>query len=221
MTRTLLALCGLLALGAAQAQPAGTWLVQAGLTRIAPDVSSGNLSAPSPVGTQVDAGADTQPTAQITYVHDGHWALALPVGAGFTHKIYGAGAIAGTGQIGSIKVLPVSVFGQYRFNEPEAQLRPYAMLGLSYAYFRGAQGSAALNGMNPINPPGGSTTMKSDSGWAWNAGLGVAVRLDAQWFVDVSWSKSWLKTTTTLSTGQTLSARLDPGITMVGLGRRF
>lgn len=221
MKKTLLALSCLCAAGAALSQPAGSWLVEGSVTRIAPDVSSGNLSAPSPGSTQVDVGADTRLTGQLTYIHDQHWALAIPVGTGFKHKIYGAGAISGTGQIGTVSAVPVSVFGQYRFGEPDARVRPYAMLGLSYVYFHDAQGSAALNGLNPINPVGGSTGLKVDSRWALSPGLGVSIRLDDKWFVNLSWAKTYLKTTTTLSTGQSIDTTLNPSITQVGVGMRF
>lgn len=222
MKKTILALSCLAAMGSTvHAQPAGSWLIQGGFTRIAPDVSSGNLSAPSPSGTQVDVGADTRPTAQLTYVYNQNWAVAVPLGTGFKHKLYGAGAIAGTGQIGTVSALPISVFGQYRFGQADAKVRPYATLGLSYAHFRDAQGSAALNGLNPANPVGGSTSLKVDSRWALSPGLGVSVQLNDKWFVDLSWVKSYLKTITTLSTGQTIDTTLNPGITTMGLGMRF
>lgn len=221
MKKTILALSCLCAMGAVHAQPAGSWLIQGGLTRVSPNVSSGTLSAPSPSGTQVDVGADSRPTAQLTYIYDRNWAIALPLGTGFTHKLYGAGAISSTGQIGTVSALPISVFGQYRFGEPTAKVRPYAMLGLSYAYFHDAKGSAALNGLNPANPVGGSTGLKVDSRWALSPGLGISVQMDDKWFMDFSWSKTFLKTTTTLSTGQTIDTTLNPGITSVGVGMRF
>lgn len=216
-----LALSGLFALSAALAQPAGAWLIQGGMTRISPDVKSGNLSAPSPEGSQVNVSGDTQPTLQLTYLYTPNWAVALPLGAGFKHKLYGAGSIAGVGQIGTVSALPISVFAQYRFGESRAAIRPYAMLGLSYAYFRDAQGSAALNGLNPLNPQDGRTGLKIDSKWAMSPGLGVWVQLDDTWFMDLSWSKSFLKTTSTLSTGQRIDATLNPSIATIGLGRRF
>ena len=63
--------------------------------------------------------------------------------------------------------------------------------------------------------------MKVASRWALSPGLGVSVQLDDKWFVDLSWVKSYLKTTTTLSTGQTIDTKLNPGITTLGLGMRF
>lgn len=222
MKKTILALSCLTAIGSAvHAQPAGSWLIQGGFTRIAPDVSSGILSAPSPSGTQVDIGSDTRLTAQLTYVYNQNWAVAVPLGTGFKHKLYGAGAISGTGQIGTVSALPISVFGQYRFGEANAKLRPYAMLGLSYVRFHDAQGSAALNGLNPANPVGGSTGISVDSRWALSPGLGLSLQLNDKWFADLSWARTYLKTTTTLSTGQSIDTTLNPGITTLGVGMRF
>lgn len=221
MKKIILTLAALGSLSAVHAQQAGSWLIQGGMTRIAPSVSSGTLSAPSPSGTTVGISSDSQPTAQVTYVYNDHWSVAVPLGLGFKHKLYGTGAISNTGQIGTVTALPITVFGQYRFGEPEAKFRPYGMLGLSYAYFHDAQGSAALNGLNPINPVGGSTGLKVDSKFAPSAGLGLFIRIDDRWFIDLSYAKTFLKTTTTLSTGQSIQTKLDPSITSLGVGKRF
>lgn len=220
MKKHLLALALMGALSGAWAQSPG-WLIQGGITQISPSVSSDTLSAPSPSGTSVGVGSDTQATAQLTYVYNDHWSVAVPLGLGFKHKLYGTGAISNTGQIGTVTALPVTVFGQYRLGEANAKFRPYGMLGLSYVYFHDAQGSAALNGLNPINPAGGSTGLKVDSKFAPSVGLGMFIRIDDRWFVDLSYAKTFLKTTTTLSTGQSIHTTLNPGITSLGVGMRF
>ena len=221
MNKHLIAVALLGAATGAWAQTAGSWLIQGGVTQISPSVKSGTLSAPSPSGTTVDIGSDTQPMLQLTYVYNDHWSVAVPVGAGFKHKLYGTGSIAGTGQIGTVTAVPISVFAQYRLGEANAKFRPYGMLGLSYVNFQDAKGSAVLNGINPINPSGGSTGLKMDSKLALSPGLGVFIRVDDRWFVDVSYAKTFLKTTTTLSTGQTIDTALNPGTTNLGVGYRF
>jgi len=204
----------------ALAQTAGSWLVQGGVTRITPHVSSGALTAPSPSGTTVDVQGDTQPTLQVTYVIDDHFALAVPLGLGFKHKLMGSGAIQGVGQIGTVSALPASVFGQYRFGEAQDRFRPYAMLGMSYVYFHDATGSAALNGLNPLNPATG-TGLKVNSQFAISPGLGMSYKIDDKWFIDLSYAKTLLKTTTTLSTGQTIRTTLDPSMMSLGVGMKF
>lgn len=220
MKKTVLTMALLGAITGTWAQSPG-WMIQGGITQISPSVSSGSLSAPSPSGTTVGVSSDSKPTAQLTYVYNDHWSVAVPLGLGFKHKLYGTGAISNTGQIGTVTALPITVFGQYRFGEANAKFRPYGMLGLSYAYFHDAQGSATLNGLNPINPVGGSTGLKVDSKFAPSVGLGLFIRIDDRWFIDLSYAKTFLKTTTTLSTGQSIQTTLDPGITSLGLGMRF
>ncbi|MBX3656583.1 MAG: OmpW family protein [Ramlibacter sp.] len=203
------------------AQSAGTWMVRAGATRISPHVSSGNLSAPSPAGTQTDVGSNTQPSIAITYSLTDHFSLELPLAPAFKHKLYGAGAIAGAGQIGETRALPMTLFFQYRFGEAAAKVRPYVMLGATYAYFYGERGSAALNGLNPANPPGGSTQLDVKSKFALTPGLGATFRINDKWFADVSYAKTFLKTTTTLSTGQTIDTKLNPSVISFGIGMMF
>ena len=221
MKKNILALALMSALSGAMAQTAGSWLIQGGFTQIAPSVTSGTLSAPAPSGTTVNVGSDTQPTLQLTYVYNDHLSVALPLGLGFQHKLYGTGSISGVGQIGTVTALPITVFGQYRFGESNAKFRPYAMLGLSYVYFHDAKGSAVLNGLNPINPAGGSTGLKVDSKFALSPGLGMSVMLDERWFLDLSYAKTFLKSTTTMSTGQSISTTLNPSITTFGLGMKY
>ena len=45
---------------AAQAQTAGTWMVRGGATTITPNVSSGDLTAPSLVGTKASIGSSSR-----------------------------------------------------------------------------------------------------------------------------------------------------------------
>ena len=86
--------------GGAQAQTAGSWLVRAGATQISPQVTSGDLSAPSFTGTKVNVRADTQLAGGITYMLTDHWAVDVPLALPFKHDVIGAGAIAGVGKIG-------------------------------------------------------------------------------------------------------------------------
>jgi outer membrane protein len=207
--------------GSAWAQTANSWLIQGGATHIAPNVSSGTLSAPAPANTQIDVGSDARATAQVAYMLTDSWSIAVPLGAGFKHKLYGAGGIAGVGQIGTVTALPITAFLQYRLGTAQEQIRPYAMLGASYVRFRDAQGSATLNGINPANPPSGNTGLSVDSKMALSTGLGVYVQVKDDWFVDLSYAKTYLSTTATLSTGQTISTKLNPHIFSIGVGKRF
>ena len=214
---------GVLALAAAgvQAQAAGTWFGGIGVTHIAPDVSSGNLSAPSAPGTQIDVSSDTRPTLFVGRMLTDNISVEVPIGLGFKQSIRGAGAIAGVGEIGTVRTLPITVFAQYRFFEPAARFRPYVMLGLTYAYSYGERGSAALNGVNPANPPGGNTQLDVDSRFGFTPGLGASFAINERWFVDAQYAKSFLQTKATLSTGQTIEAKVNPNVYRLAVGMRF
>jgi outer membrane protein len=222
--KTLFRLAGAAALAAAslcaQAQSAGTWMFSGGVTHISPNTSSGTLSPPAPPGTTVDVGSDTQPTLSVARMITDNWSVELPIGFGFKHSLSGTGGIAGVGEIGTVKALPISVFAQYRFLEPTARFRPYVMLGLTYAYFYDETGSAALNALNPINPPGG-TGLSVDSKFALTPGLGITAMLTDKWFVDFQYARSFLRTTTTLSSGQKIDTKLDPDIFRLSVGIHY
>jgi outer membrane protein len=215
------ALVAVMVAGGAHAQWAdGKWMVGVGAQQISPQVKSGALDAPSAPNTQIDIKSDTQPILWITRMIDDHWSVELPINGGFKHDIVGDGAIAGVGKIGSIKALPITVFGQYRFMEPNAKFRPYVQLGITYAKFYGARGSATLDALNPINPPGG-TGLSADSKWALSPGVGVTIALTDKYFADVQYVKTFLKTTSHLSTGQNISTKIDPDAIRIGVGMRF
>jgi len=79
---------------AAQAQSQGSWLVRGGITQLAPQVTSGNLSAPSLTGVQTGVSNSTQLSGGITYMLSNSVAIDLPLALPFKHNLYGTGSIA-------------------------------------------------------------------------------------------------------------------------------
>jgi outer membrane protein len=161
-----------------------------------------------------------QPTGGLTWMWSNNIALDLPLAAGFKHEITGDGAIAGVGKIGEIKALPATLLVQYRFGAPDAAVRPYIGAGPTFAKFYGGRSTlalTALTGGTPANP----TTLSVQSKWTASGQVGLAWRLSTQWSIDTSVTYTPLKTRTTLSTGQTLDASLDPTSVSLGVGYRF
>jgi outer membrane protein len=208
-----------LAAHSAFAQSAGSWMVRAGATRIAPQVNSGDLSAPSLPNSKNDISADTQLSGGLTYMVTDNVSIDVPVALPFKHKIYGAGALANVGQVGEVSALPVTIFVQYRFMEPNAKLRPYVGLGATYARFYNEQGSATLTALT--NPGGPPTQLSIQSKYALTPQIGATLAVDARWFVDVFYSKTYLSNRTTLSTGQSIDMTLDPNAYGVSVGYKF
>ncbi len=220
VSQLVLAATALAGAGWAQAQSAGSIIVRLGATQIKPDVESGNLSAPSLVGTKADIKANTQPTGGITYMWSDNISLDLPLAAGFKHDIVGAGAIEGVGKIAEVKALPVTLLVQYRLLPAAAPLRPYVGIGPTYAKFYGARSTAALTaltGGTPSNP----TTVSMQSKWAFTGQLGLNASLAPGWSLDLAVLKTALKSRATLSTGQSLDAKINPWSFTAGIGYRF
>lgn len=214
------ALAAIAATGSASAQSAGTWQARMGAIHIAPSVSSGDLSPPSLAGSKIDVNSATQLGGGITYMVTDHIAVDVPLALPFKHRITGAGAVAGTGELGTTKSLPVSVFAQYRFGEAKAKFRPYVGGGLTYAKFfkeTATNTLSSITGGTPDTP----TTMSIESKLAPTLIIGAVYAFDDRWFIEGTVGKTFLKTSTKLSTGQTIHTRLNPTMVAVSIGYRF
>jgi len=204
----------------AQAQSQGSWLVRGGIMQLAPQVTSGTLTAPSLPGAQSSVSNSTQYAGGITYMLSNSVAIDLPIALPFKHNLYGAGSIAGVGKIGDTKAIPATVMVQYRFGESSGMFRPYLGLGVTYAKFDGEHTTAALSGLTggtPLTP----TTLSIQSKLAATMQMGASYKIDERWFVDGAITKTPLKTRNTLSTGQTLDISLNPIGISLGVGMRY
>jgi len=215
-----LAASALLMASAAQAQSAGDLVLRAGATRIAPDVTSGDLTAPSLAGTQASVAAANQVSAGVTWFYTPQISFDLPLALPFTHEVKGAGAIASAGKIGTLKALPVTVLAQYRLLDAKAPVRPYLGLGLTYAKFFDTKTTAVLTGLTGGTPEH-PTTMSVENKFAPTFQLGATVPLNDKFSLDLGVVKTLLKTTTTLSTGQTLALKLDPMAVQVAVAWKY
>ncbi|MBK6559799.1 MAG: OmpW family protein [Comamonadaceae bacterium] len=210
----------LVAGSAAQAQSAGTWMARVGAIGLYPQVSSGNLSPPAFPNTQTDVSSDWTLGGGITYMITDNWSVDVPLALPFTHTLTGAGAIAGVGTIGTTKALPLTVWGQYRFGEAKAAFRPYLGAGLTYAYFYDENATNTLNALSggtPSNP----TTFSIESKFALGVQAGATYAFNERWFLDGMVGYTWLKNTTTLSTGQTQPMTLNPVSVAISVGYKF
>ena len=208
-----------LASTAVMAQDAGTVLVKFGYNQITPQVKSGDLSAPSIPGTKIDVKEASAPILTLTYMWTSDISFELYAGLPYEHDVEGAGTIKGVGKIATLKQVSPTLFAQYRFFDKESMVRPYVGLGLTYGYFYGEEGSGTLTTLT--NPGGDPTLLEVDDAWGVSAQLGATVKIDRNWFVDLAVIKTAIKTTTHLSTGQSIEAKLDPVSVGLGIGYRF
>lgn len=222
-TALLVAVAVLCTANSVQAQTAGTFSVSAGVTHLSPSVKSGSLSALTLAGTvpnaQVDIGNNTQATAALNYMATDALNLHLPLNFGFRHEVTGAGSIANMGKLADTRVLPITLIAQYRFMAPNAAFRPYVGLGLTYANFYKEKGTGLLTALT--NPGGSATSLKFEDKLAPTVQLGGVLQLNDRWFVEGSYSKTFLKTQAKLSTGQSIEVRLNPDAFTLQVGYRF
>jgi outer membrane protein len=215
----LLAAIAVLAAPCAMAQSAGQWSVKAGIGKITPKVESGDVSAPALPGTKADVSADTQPIFAIAYQWTDNVSFELDLGLPYKHEISGAGAIQGTGKLGTVKALPPTLFAHYSFLKPSALLRPVIGLGATAAYFADETGSGQLTAISDIGGP--PTTFKIKNKLAATVQLGVAVNLGEHWMANLCVSKTFLKTRVSFSSGQTQAMTLNPQAVTLMAGYKF
>jgi outer membrane protein len=203
----------------ALAQDAGTMSVKFGYNQIMPDVSSEDLSAPSIPGTKIDVKEAGAPILTLTYMWTSDISFEFYAGLPYEHDIVGDGAIKGVGKIASVKQVSPTLFAQYRFLDKESTIRPYVGLGITYGYFYGEEGTGNLTALT--NPGGEPTLLEVDDAWGISPQIGATVKIDRNWFVDLAVIKSYIKTTSHLSTGQSIETKLDPVAVNIGVGYRF
>ena len=201
------------------AQEAGTIMVKAGYAYFEPVVGSGNLSEPSTPDVKVNVEPAHTEIITATYMFTDNISAEFYGGIPLKHNMVAAGSLQGAGVIGTVKQLPPTLFGQYRFLDANAQFRPYLGLGLTYVHFESETGTAVLTAVT--NPGGPGTTFSVKDAWGLTPQIGFTSSINKQWYIDVSVNKSLVKTTTTLSTGQFINTTLNPVVSQVSVGYRF
>lgn len=205
--------------GLAMAQKAGTFSASVGVTQISPSVNSGNLSAPSLPGTKVSVNNNSQLTAVLNYMVTDNINLHLPLSFGFKNEVSGAGAIAGVGKLADTKSLPITLIGQYRFMDANAAFRPFIGAGVTYAKFYNTNGTGVLTSIT--NPGGPGTGVSFSSKLAPTLQLGGVFNLNEKWYLEATYSKTFVTTRGTLTTGQTIDVKLDPSAYSFQVGYKF
>ncbi|MEN3277458.1 MAG: outer membrane protein [Massilia sp.] len=219
VVKTLVAAAALVCATGASAQSAGQWTAKFGFNELTPKVESGNLSAPALPYTKADVESDIQPVLIFAYGLTDNVSLEAALGTPYKHKIVGAGSIEGTGELGTVQVLPPTLFAQYRFFSPNATFRPFVGIGATYAYFMKERGSAKLTALT--NPGGAPTTFEIDNKFTYTAQVGVAMNFSEKWFADVTVNKSRLRTDVHFSTGQNKHMKLDPVAVVLAVGYKY
>ena len=218
--KLLVAAGALAAATGASAQSAGQFTVSVGANMLKPHVTSGAISAPALPNSLGDVSKDTQPVAVITYGLTDNISVETAIGTPYKHKLYGAGSITGTGQLGTVEALPAIALLQYRFFSPNAMIRPFVGLGVTYAMFQKETGSFAMTALT--NPGGGTaTTFRIDNKWTYSGQVGLQFNINEKWFANAAFIKTKLSTDVHFSTNQQQHMKLDPDSYILSVGYKF
>ena len=193
-------------------QSAGSWLVRGGLTHC-PQVSSGDLTAPSFAGTKVDVEADTQLSGVSYMLIADHWVVDVPLSLPFKRTTPWAQApLRGRGQAGRGQGLAHHRGPAVPLSAGRRQWRPYLGMGLTYAKFFKNAVTAALTGLTGGSP---ATLLEAESRFipdgANRRGCGLERAL-----VTGPGLQDLREDAQHLSTGQHIDVKLNPNVFTVG-----
>jgi len=202
--------------GQAVAQTTSVWSVKAGYNHFFPQVKSGDITGVP--GGKVDVGDGGGPFVSATYMFSNNMSAELAFGVPPKLDIEGRGTIEQAGKIADAKVLSPILMLQYRFGRPAAVVRPYVGLGAAYTKYNSVTTTPILS---MLTNPGGVTTATIDNAWGAVAQIGATYNFDKHWFVDGSTLPTRVKTAAHLSTGQSITMRVDPVLINLAVGYRF
>ena len=201
----------------------GEWLVRGRILNISPDsnsddaIANGNTIPNSSVS--VDNGYSLD--LDITYMFNPNIGVELLLDLSSRHDISSEGATfrsLAPNKIMSTRVLPPALILQYHF-VPDSIMRPYAGLGVNYAYFFDEEATASLHGL------GGVSDISLDSSVGWVAQFGVDYEIGNDWFLNADFKYMDMETTANFHSGKmgnvSVDVDINPWIVGIGIGKRF
>jgi len=186
---------------------AGTWVVDARLTDVAPS-ESGDILTAGGVDTGLNVGVSDSyvPTLGITYFVTDNIAVDLTLGTS-VHDISAEGP-GPDPKVHRTWVVPPVLTVQYHF-QPDQRFSPYVGAGINAMIFYGGKD---YNGFD----------VKLDNGVGWALQAGADYAIQGPWTMNVDVKKVFFSTDASINGGTLRSSvDIDPWVVSVGIGRRF
>lgn len=185
----------------------GNWLVRGRIIDVAPE--KGGYTS---LGGKPSAGDGASAEVDLTYFFTPNWAVEGIAGT-TQHSVKIKDRPAGQLDLGTVRLLPPTVTGQYHFTEVAGQnlgqFKPYVGAGLTYAHFYDTE-----------HPGYGS--VKYDDSWGPALQAGVDYRIcNTNWYVNGDVKKIWVSSDVTVNNTIKAKAKLDPVVWGAGIGYRF
>lgn len=212
---------------AAQADEPPRNSIQLGAARAMFNVDAGDMTGPAgttPPGIKTNV-LDKNVLAMIYERRiAGPWSLTLQGGLPPVLTLVGAGAASAMGKIGTVRAWFPALMATYAW-EPGPGWAVHAGAGLNYTFFTdGATNTTYDGGFG-----GTSSRAKFSPSLGPIVKLGVTRDIDRNWFVDLSYSRYWIKTTANVYTEtpgagtvqRKITARADPDVVSFTVGYRY
>ncbi len=187
-----------------QAHEAGDWLIKFGVTQVHPKSGNGKVLNDT---VELDVGNSVRPSFTVTYMATRNIGVELLAAWPFKHDISGSG---GLGKIATTKQLPPTLSIQWHFL-PDSAIQPYVGLGLNYTHFFSTRTRGALEGAD----------LKLGDSWGLAGQMGVDVKLNDRWFVNVDVRYIDISSRVKLNGERIGKTRIDPWVFTAGIGYRF
>ena len=201
--------------------------IQLGAARAMFNVDSGNMWGPAgttPDGIKTDVGNKTVAAMVYDRRITGPWSVTLQGGMPPILGLYGDGAAASMGKIGTVRAWFPAVMGTYTW-DATSNFALHAGAGLHYTFFT----DGSPNGTYNAGFGGTSSRAKFSSNLGPLIKLGATWSFNDNWFADISYSRYWIKTTATINTDtpgvgnieRKIKVRADPDVLSFTVGYRF
>lgn len=201
--------------------------IQFGMASV--DFNAKSLDMTGPEGTTPPGiRADVKDKTVWAFVYDrriaGPWSVTFQGGLPPVLKLKGAGTAAALGEIGSVRAWFPALMGTYTWDASPA-FSLHAGAGLHYTFFT----DGATNTVYDSAFGGTSSRAKFSSSLGPVVKLGGTWSIDRHWFLDLSYSKYWIRTTATVNTAtpgvgdieRKVKVRTSPDVLSLTVGYRF
>ncbi|MFW8591523.1 OmpW family outer membrane protein [Glaciecola sp. 2405UD65-10] len=209
-----LAVLATLSSAGAFAADAGDMILRAGLTTVAPDETSSNVTLDgAATGLFLNVDNNTQLGLNFAYFLTDNINIEVLAATPFTHDM----GIDGVGPLGSTKHLPPTVTANYYFADASSAFQPYAGVGLNYTIFFDEEFTAA-------NKEAGFSDLDADASFGLSAQVGFDYNIDKEWLVNASVRYIDISTDASFKLNGAdgaVTLDIDPWVYTVSVGYKF
>jgi len=209
-----LAVLATLSSAGAFAADAGDMILRAGLTTVAPDETSSNVTLDgAATGLFLNVDNNTQLGLNFAYFLTDNINIEVLAATPFTHDM----GIDDVGPLGSTKHLPPTVTANYYFADASSAFQPYAGVGLNYTIFFDEEFTAA-------NKEAGFSDLDADASFGLSAQVGFDYNIDKEWLVNASVRYIDISTDASFKLNGAdgaVTLDIDPWVYTVSVGYKF